>query len=56
MEEIPAELILIFNAIDKSNAETHGLLGTLINEIKDGNLKQHRLSQQYQKMQMMLQQ
>ena len=46
MEEIPAKLILIFNAIDKSNAETHGLLRTLINEIIDGNSKQHRLSQQ----------
>ena len=46
MEEIPAKLMLIINAIDKDNAETHGLLRTLINEIKDGNLKQHRLSEQ----------
>ena len=46
MEEIPAKLMLIINAIDKANAETHGLLRTLINEIKDGNLKQNRLSEQ----------
>ena len=46
MEEIPANLILIINAIDKGNAETHGLLRSLIDEIKDGNSKQHRLSEQ----------
>ena len=46
MEEIPAKLMLIINAIDKGNAETHGLLRTLINEIKDGNSKQNRLSEQ----------
>ena len=34
MEEIPAKLMLIINAIDKGNAETHGLLRTLINESK----------------------
>ena len=46
MEEIPAKLMLIINAIDKGNAETHGLLRALINEIKDGNSKQNRLSEQ----------
>ena len=46
MEEIPAKLMLIINAIDKGNAETHGLLRTLINEIKDSNSKQYRLSEQ----------
>ena len=34
------------NAIDKGNAETHGLLRTLINEIKDGISNQYRLSEQ----------
>ena len=37
---------LIINAIDKSNVETHGLIRTLINEIKDGNSKQCHLSEQ----------
>ena len=48
MEEIPAKLMLIINAIDKGNTETHGLLKlrTLINEIKDNNSKQYRLSEQ----------
>ena len=46
MEEIPAKLMLIIKAIDKGNAETHGLLRTLINEIKDGNSKQCHLSEQ----------
>ena len=46
MEEIPVKLMLIINAIDKSNAETYGLLRTLINKIKDGNSKQNRLSEQ----------
>ena len=46
MEEIPAKLMLILKAIDKGNAETHGLLRTLINEIKDGNSKQCHLSEQ----------
>ena len=34
MEEIPAKLMLIINAIDKGKAETNGLLRTLINELK----------------------
>ena len=34
------------NAIDKGNAETHRLLRTLINEIKDGISNQYRLSEQ----------
>ena len=46
MEEIPSKLMVIINAIDKGNAETHGLLRTLINEIKDGNSKQCQLSEQ----------
>ena len=46
MEEIQAKLMLIINAIDKGNAETHGLLRTLINEIKDGSSKQCHLSEQ----------
>ena len=36
---------LIINAIDKGNVETHGLLRTLINEIKDGNSNQCHLSE-----------
>ena len=39
MEEIPAKLMLVFNAIDKGNDETHRLLRSLINEIKDNNSK-----------------
>ena len=46
MEEIPAKLMLIINAIDKGVPETHELLRTRINEIKYGNSKQHRLSEQ----------
>ena len=46
MEEIPAKLMLIINSIDRGNAETHVLLRTLINEVKDGNSKQDRLSEQ----------
>ena len=38
--------MLIVNAIDKGNAETYGLLRTLINEIKDGSSKQYHLSKQ----------
>ena len=37
LEEIPAKLILTINAVGKGNAETHGLLRTLVNEFKDGN-------------------
>ena len=37
MEEIPAKLTLIINAINKGNTETHGLLTTLTNEMQDGN-------------------
>ena len=48
---------LIINAIDKGNIETHGLLRTLINEIKDGNSKQCHLSEQLiETLQMMLRQ
>ena len=46
MEEIPAMLMLINNPIDRVNAKTHGLLRTLINEIKNGNLKQCHLNKQ----------
>ena len=45
MEEIPAKLMLIINAIDKGHAETNGLLRTLIGESKDGNSKQCHLSE-----------
>ena len=38
--------MLIINAIDKGNAETHELLRTLINEIKGSNSKKYRLSEQ----------
>ena len=44
MEEITEKLMLIINAIDKGNAETHGLLRTIINEIKGSNSKQDGLS------------
>ena len=44
MGEIPAKLMLIINFINKGNAGTQGLLGTLINEIKEGNSKQYHLS------------
>ena len=40
-EAIPVKLMLIINAVNKDNVETHRLLGTLYNEFKDGNLKQH---------------
>ena len=46
VEEIPAKLTLIINAIDKGNAETNGLLRTLTNEIEGGNSKQCHLSEQ----------
>ena len=39
----PAKLII--NAIDKGNAETQGLLRTLINKMKDYNSKQYCLSE-----------
>ena len=47
MEEIPAKLTLIINAINKGNTETHGLLTTLTNEMQDGNSKQYCLSEQF---------
>ena len=40
-EAIPVKLMLIINAVNKDNVETHRLLGTLCNEFKDGNLKQY---------------
>ena len=46
VEEIPAKLTLIINAIDKGKAETNGLFRALINEIEDGNSKQCHLSEQ----------
>ena len=46
MEEIPAKLMLVFNAIDKGNDETHRLFRSLINEIKDDNSKRCHLSEQ----------
>ena len=47
VEEIPAKLTLIINAIDKGKAETNGLFRALINEIEDGNSKQCHLSEQF---------
>ena len=40
-EAIPVKLMLIINAVNKDNVETHRLLGTLCNDFKDGNLKQY---------------
>ena len=37
MEEIPSKLLLVINAIDKGNAETHQLLRTLIEEVQTSN-------------------
>ena len=37
MEEIPSKLLLVINAIDKGNAETHKLLQTLIEEVQTSN-------------------
>ena len=45
-EAIPVKLMLIINAVNKDNVETHRLLGTLYNEFKDGNLKQYCESEQ----------
>ena len=41
MEEIPSKLLLVINAIDKGNAETHQLLRTLIEEVQTSNRKQN---------------
>ena len=38
--------MLIINAIEKGNAETHGLIRTLINEIKESNSREYRLPEQ----------
>ena len=46
MEKTQAKLMLIINAIDNGNPETHSLLRTLIDEIKDGNSKQCHPSEQ----------
>ena len=39
LEEIPAKLVLVANAINKGNTETHELLRTLIKEVREGNKK-----------------
>ena len=46
IEEKSAKLTLIIYAIHKGNGGTHGLLRFLINEIKNGNSKQYRLSEE----------
>ena len=46
MEEIPSKLLLVINAIDKGNAETHQLLRTLIEEVQTKNRKQNNLVEQ----------
>ena len=46
MEKTQAKLMLIINAIDNGNPETHSLLRTLIDEIKDGNSEQCHPSEQ----------
>ena len=46
MEEIPSKLLLVINAIDKGNAETHQLLRTLIEEVQTSNRKQNNVVEQ----------
>ena len=46
MEEIPSKLLLVINAIDKGNAETHQLLWTVINEVQTSKRKQSNMVQQ----------
>ena len=46
MEEIPSKLLLVINAIDKGNAETHQLLQTLIEEVQTSNRKQNNVVEQ----------
>ena len=46
MEEIPSKLLLVINAIDKGNAETHQLLRTLIEEVQTSNRKQNNMVEQ----------
>ena len=41
MEETPSKLLLVFNVIDKGNAETHQLLQTLTEEVQTSNRKQN---------------
>ena len=44
MEEIPSKLLLVINAIDKGNAETHHqLLRTLIEEVQTSKRKQNNM-------------
>ena len=45
LEEIPAKLVLVANAIDKGNTETHELLKTLIKEVREGNKKTNDASE-----------
>ena len=46
MEEIPSKLLLVINAIDKGNAETHQLLRTLIEEVQTSERKQNNTVEQ----------
>ena len=41
MEETSSKLLLVFNVIDKGNAETHQLLQTLTEEVQTSNRKQN---------------
>ena len=42
MEEIPSNLLLVINTIDKRNTETHQLLRTLI-EVQTSNRNQNNV-------------
>ena len=46
MEEIPSKILLVINAIDKGNAETHQLLQTLIKEVQTSNRKLNNMVEQ----------
>ena len=46
MEEIPSKLLLVIDAIDKGNAETHQLLRRLIEEVQTSNRKQNNVVEQ----------
>ena len=46
MEEIPSKLLLVINAIDKGNAETHQLLRKLIEGVQTSNRNQNHVVEQ----------
>ena len=45
-EKMPSKLLLVINANDKRNAETHQLLQTLIEEVRTSNRKQNNMVEQ----------